>query len=476
MIQMLRAIAPLVLVLASTACLPGNPSTEADEADESGEGSDTEGAIAEGLLGCPGDETCTLVIVSQTLDDRVEVYSAAGPGPRYRGAIDVDLVPNPFGDISGNNLDEPYGLAFADQTLHVLLGHHPSREQGSLVSFPAASLSAWGDGSWIPTSAWFEAGATTGGVTMVQLERLEPLTLLARGDRLHVGVFANDLLVPESQWTNPSELLEVVPASGTIESTSLGCSGAWTLAAIDEVGDRVAVACDGDEQLIVLAAEPGSGALVPVCSGDIPFSNKRVRYLAGDGSGGVLVAENPTIISDSEAARLWWFGGDCALRGFTELEGPTSWELRQIAALPSDLGPRWLLARADGEQHGVVVLAGDPGSGSVSECGRLEALDDEGAWLATGGGEPLRPHALAVAANGRSVAIGVGPAAYGDAAPGWGTVLWVELEDTQDAEDPCDASVSSWVDLSASAPLVDPSVPQTWRRAPDVVIVAEIGS
>lgn len=460
-----------MLALASAACLPGNPSTEAD-ADDTGDGSDTEGAIAEGLLGCPVDETCTLVIASQTIDDRVEVYSAAGPGPRYRGAIDLDLKPNPLGDIAGENLDEPYGLAFADQTLHVLLGHYPTREQGSLVSFPAASLSAWGNGELIPTSAWIEAGATTGGVTMVQLERLEPLTLLARGDRLHVGVFANDLFVPESQWTNPSELLEVVPATGSIESTALGCTGAWTLAAIDDVGDRVAVACDGDEQVVVMAAEPGTGALVPACTGDIPFSSKRVRYLAGDGSGGVLVGENPPIISDSEAARLWWFAGDCALRGFTELEGPTSWELRQLATLPSDVGPRWLLARADGEERGVLVLAGDPVEGSVSVCGRLDALDDEGAWLATGGGEPLRPHALAVSSEGRSVAIGVGPAAYGDAAPGWGTVLWVELDDV---EDPCDASVSSWIDLSASAPMVDAMVPQTWRRAPDVVILAEIG-
>jgi hypothetical protein len=469
---MLRGTALLVLALGSVACLPGNPSTEADETADEDDASDSEGAIAEGLLGCPVDETCTLVIASQTLDDRVEVYSAVGPGPRYRGAIDVDLKPNPSGDIAGSNLDEPYGLAFTDQTLHVLLGHYPTREQGSLVGFPAASLSAWGNGELIPTSAWFEAGATTGGVTMVQLERLEPLTLLARGDRLHVGVFANDLFVPESLWTNPSELLEVVPASGTIESTSLDCAGAWSLATLDDEGDRVAVACDGDEQLIVLAAEPG-GALVPSCSGDIPFSAKRVRYLAADGSGGVLVGENPPIISDSEFARLWWFAGDCSLHGFTELEGATSWELRQLAALPSDLGPRWLLARADGEERGVLVLAGDPMAGSVSVCGRLDALDDEGAWLAESGGEPLRPHALAVASDGRSLAIGVGPGAYGDAAPGWGTVLWVELDD---AEDPCDASVSSWIDLSASAPAVDAMVPQTWRRAPDVVIVAEIGS
>jgi hypothetical protein len=472
----MRGSASLVLVLTCAACLPDNPSTDADDATDTSDEGETEGGIADGLLGCPADETCTLVIVSQTLDDRVEVYSAAGPGPRYRGAIDVDLKPNPNGDIAGSYLDEPYGLAFTDQTLHVLLGHYPAREEGSLFSFPAASLSAWGNGELIPTSAWFEGGAAINGVTMLPLERLEPLTLLARGDRLHVGVFANDPFVPESMWTNPSELLEVDPTSGAIDATALDCAGAWTLAALDDAGDRVAVACDGDEQLIVLAADPEQdGALVPACSGDIPFSSKRVRYLAADGSGGVLVAENPPIVSDSESARLWWFAGDCSLRDFTELEGATSWELRQLANLPSDLGPRWVLARGDGEERGIVILAGNPMDGSVSECGRLAALDDEGAWVAAGGSDPLRPHALAVAADGRSLAIGVGPAAYGDASPGWGTVLWVELDDTGAAEDPCDAEVASWVDLSASAPAVDAMVPQTWRRAPDVVIIAEIG-
>ncbi|MFV8750669.1 hypothetical protein ACNOYE_08955 [Nannocystaceae bacterium ST9] len=475
---MLRATALLVLVLApaSLACLPDNPATDLGETETGSETGETGGAIEDGLFGCPTGE-CTLVIVSQTIDDRVEVYTAAGPGPRYRGAIDVDLKPNPAGNIAGSYLDEPYGLAFADQTLHVLLGHYPAREQGSLVSFPAASLSAWGNGELIPTSAWFEAGATTGAVTMVPLERLEPLSILVRGGpgdrRVQVGVFANDLFVPEAQWTNPSELLEVEPASGAIRSTAMGCAGAWMLAPLDEAGERVASACDGDEQVIVMAADPEQdGALVPECSASIPFSGKRVRYLAGDGSGGMLVAEQPPIVSDSESSRLWWYAGDCALRGFTELEGAISWELHQLAALASDVGPRWLLARGDGDERGVLVLAGDPSSGSVSVCGRLDALDDEGAWQPAAGGEPLRPHALALAAEGRSLAIGVGPAAYGDASPGWGTVLWVELDD---ADDPCDAAVASWVDLSASAPAVDAMVPQTWRRAPDVVIVAEVG-
>lgn len=463
---MLRRRTPLVLALACAGCLPDNPTGEGLETEgESGE-SETGEPIAEGLLGCPASETCTLVIVSQTLDDRVEVYSAAGPGPRYRGAIDLDLKPNVAGNIAGELLDEPYGLALADQTLHVLLGHYPTRTSGSLVSLPAASLAEFGEGELVSPSAWMPAA------TLLQLDRLEPLSLVARRDRLHVGVFANDLFVPEDQWTNASELLAIEPGTGAIEPLALGCAGAWSIAPLDDTGDRLALACDGDEQVVIVEAMAPEGPLALACTGAIPFSGKRVRYLAGDGAGGVLVGESPPIVSDSESSRLWWFDGECGLRGFSELEGALSWELHQIVALPSEVGPRWLLARGDGEARGVIVLAGDPVAGTVSECGRLTALDDEGAWLAEGGSEPLRPHALALAPEGRALAIGAGPANYGDAAPGWGEVAWVELDD---AEDACDASVSSWVVLSDSAPAVDPMVPQTWRRAPDVVIVAEVG-
>jgi hypothetical protein len=456
----------VVLALLGGGCLPDNPSLD-DEAtsSEGGESETGEPPVAEGLLGCPAGEACTLVIVSQTIDDRVEVYSAAGPGPTYRGAIDVDLKPNLGGNIAGELLDEPYGLAFADQTLHVLLGHYPTRSEGSLLSLPAAGLIDVGAGELVGPLAWMASAS------VLPLERLEPLSIVARGEGLHVGVFANDLALPEDQWTNQSSLLAIDAQAGTIEPLALACAGAWTLARLDDAGDRLALACDGDEQIAVVAAEQPGGPLAPACTAAIPFTGKRVRYLAGDGLGGMLVAEHPTLPSTDESARLWWFDGACGLRGFTTLEGDISWTLHQLAALPSELGPRWWVARGDGEQRGVLMFAGDVASGEATQCSRLQTLDDEGAWLALGGSEPLRPHALAPASSGRALAIGAGPASYGDAAPGWGKVLWVELDD---AEDPCEAEVVSFTELSASAPAVDPMVPQTWRRAPDVVLVVEV--
>lgn len=457
----------VVFGLLAGGCLPGNPSLddEATSSESESESETGEPPVEEGLLGCPAGEACTLVIVSQTIDDRVEVYAAAGPGPTYRGAIDVDLKPNTGGNIAGELLDEPYGLAFADQTLHVLLGHYPTRNEGSLVSLPAAALLDVGAGELVPPITWMA------GASLLPLERLEPLSIVARGDSLHVGVFANDLFVPESQWTNQSSLLTIDPGAGTIDPLALDCAGAWTLARLDDAGDRLALACDGDEQVVIVeAAQPG-GPLAPACTAAIPFTGKRVRYLAADGMGGVLVGEHPPLPSTDESARLWWFDGACDLRGFTTLEDTISWELHQLAALPSELGPRWLLARGDGEQRGVVVVAGDVASGEATQCGRLQALDDEGAWLAAGGSEPLRPHALATASSGRQLAIGAGPSNYGDAAPGYGKVLWVELDDT---DDPCEAGVASFTELSASAPAVDAMVPQTWRRAPDVVLVVEV--
>ncbi|NVB43673.1 hypothetical protein G6O69_38045, partial [Pseudenhygromyxa sp. WMMC2535] len=84
----------------------------------------------------------------------------------------------------------------------------------------------------------------------------------------------------------------------------------------------------------------------------------------------MLLTEAPTIVSTTEDARLWWFDGGCGLRGFTTLEGASSWDLRQLVALPEERvdslaldGPRWLLARADGDARGVLVLAGDPEAG-----------------------------------------------------------------------------------------------------------------
>lgn len=469
-LPLMRSIAAASLAsMLTTACLPDNPSLN-DETGDTGESEDEgEERVEDGLLGCPSGESCTIVAVSQTIDDRVDLFTSAGAGPSYRGALELDLKQNPGGDISGENLDEPYGLAWDGHALHVLIGHYPTRELGSLLSFPAATLAAYAPGTTVASSDWFTGVTTTElGVGLQPLERTEPLSLLVHpssGDLL-IATFANDLTVPEAAWTSASELLVLQPGSSPT-TTEVGCAGAWSIVALDEDADAVALACDGDEAVAIVATSP----LGSRCVADIPFADKRVRYLAPDGLGGVVVGEHPTIVSANEDARIWWFDGDCELRGFSVLDGPTSWELRELISIPSVADPRWLLARADGDERGVLILAGDLDQGTVAPCARIDALDQADAWTAAGGVSPLRPHALALTHDGSGLAVGVGPAAYDNAGPGYGSVWWVTLDD---AEDACDRTAVDVVELSASAPAVDPMLPQTWRRAPDVIEIIEV--
>ena len=454
------------------ACLPDNPVVD-EGGTESGE---TGGEVVEtGLLGCPSADDCTIVVVSQTIDDRVEMYTASGPGPIYRGAIDLDLKPNPNGDISGEYLDEPYGLAWDGSSLHVLLGHYPNRTVGTLLSFPAAELSEVGAGERVAVSDWFMGGEAIGlGVRMTALERTEPLSMLVHpSGALLIAVFANDLMLPDAMWQSPSELLALGPfvegSEPELKIAMPGCAGAWNVAALDEDVEAVALACDGDERVAIVEISD-TGEASPRCTGEIPFSDKRVRYLAPDGLGGVVVSEHPPIISSSEDARIWWFDGECNVRGFSTFEAPLSWYLRELVRVPAD-DPRWLLAQAEGDQGNVVVLAGDPSTGDITECGRLDGLGEAGVWMASGGSEPLRPHALALSGDGRGLAIGAGPADYASAAAGYASVWWTGLDY---ADDPCDAIVLDPVELTGSAPTVDPLVPQTWRRAPDVITLIEL--
>jgi hypothetical protein len=402
-----------------------------------------------------------------------------GPGPVYRGALDLDLKPNPDGDISGEYLDEPYGLAWDGAALHVLLGHYPDRHVGSLLSFPAAELAAVEAGALVPLADWFVGGEATGlGARLLVLDRTEPLSMLVHGPSgsLLIAVFANDLMLPDAMWQTPSELLALGPFGDDVDVEPRvampGCAGAWNIIALDEDTDAVALACDGDERIAILDVDSESEGAVasPRCVGEVPFSDKRVRYLAADGLGGLVLAEHPPIVSASEDARLWWFDGDCEVRGFSTFEAALSWQLRELERIPAE-SPRWLLAQAEGDQGNVVVLAGDASTGEITECGRLDGLASAGVWTADGGSEPLRPHALALSSDGRGLAIAAAPADYANAEPGYASVWWTSLDY---ADDPCDAIVLDPVELGASAPAVDSSVPQTWRRAPDVLTLIEL--
>lgn len=446
--------------------------------------------IPEGeMLGC-SQGTCTLVVVSQTLDDRIELLSPDDPeGVVYRGSIDLDLKPNEcsgcgLGDNGGDRLDEPFGVAVAGGHLHVVAGHYPTPERGTLLSFPFEFFAERAAGDRVDASAFFNGG-TFSGVTAVPLERLEPIFVTAVEDKLVVAVFANNLFSAEDAWTQPGELLVLDaadPAGGVgvvpLDALDGGpCNGAARMIALGP--GQLAVACDGNEAVAWLehgaltglspgeAAATFSGAL---CEIPGSVSNRRVRYLAPDTTGGLVVAEGPTPLDVLGPGRLWRFAAGCVVRGVTNLPGD-DWQLAQIAALPGR--DAWVFA------SGAISASGNRGvfvaveRGDASELEICGPLADIQAHLVDDGGEPLEPFAIAVAPDGEHLAIGVGPFIPPTSGPGFGRILWAEL---QGIDDPC-TMTASVTDLGAGPPLapaVDPADPATYRRAPNVIELVEV--
>jgi hypothetical protein len=455
-----------------------DPSTTSD-GDTSTSDSGDEVAPASGPLACPEGEACTLVIVSQAFDDRLDIFAARGPGPVYRGAIDVDFKPNPMGDNSGENLDEPYGLALDERGLTVLVGHYPMRDSGSLLLLPHELLAMQAPGATLLASQYFDAGTFSAGVTEIALLEEEPIFVRTHpSGRLLIGVFDNDLFALETEWTNPGKLLVVDPTSGEVGARTFdaigsgSCAGAWSVVALDDDMDAIALACDGDEGAVVLdVSAVGEGtvadaaAAIDGCVADVPFPDKRVRYLAPDGAGGFLLAENSQL-ADFQDGRLWRFDGACQQLGATGVIPGPFWEVREIVHLPHADGARWLLPTGRTADRGVhVVRDGDAGP---EICAKLD--DFEPYWADDAGGE-LHPYALALDRDARGLAIGAGPAEALSDGPGYGRVLWAELDP---ATDPCASSpVTTVIDLTASAPAVAAADPSTWRRAPNVVLVKQ---
>ncbi|MBL8969999.1 MAG: hypothetical protein JNK56_05430, partial [Myxococcales bacterium] len=194
--------ASLALVLLS-ACLPENPSQfttsgATDTAGSSGE-SPTTGDPVSGLFAC-ANPPCKLVLVSQSLDDRIDIYDVTG-APSLRGRISLDLKPDPSGQqISGNLLDEPYELALTATDLIVTVGHYPDTDQGSLLRFPLADFTDVPAGGSFTVDRYFKAGSFSAGVVDFAHGRREGIFLLPHpSGRLLVGVFANDLKT--TQWS-----------------------------------------------------------------------------------------------------------------------------------------------------------------------------------------------------------------------------------------------------------------------------------
>ncbi|MEM9453052.1 MAG: hypothetical protein AAGF11_02650 [Myxococcota bacterium] len=487
-------------------CLPGNPSSDTTTTTEgtadstgTGTGSETEDPAAGGeLLGCPPGGGCVMLLAAQTLDDRIEVFVPDHPDSAYRGSISMDLKPNEcagcgLGDNGSGRLDEPFGLVRAGGYLHVLTGHYPSRQEGSLVAFPLDFFADYSSGSVVPVSDYFASSQFLDPVVGRSLGEVEPIFLHAHASgRLVVGVFNNDLFAGEDTWTQTGRLLVIDPAdptgevgSVTLEGLDNGpCRGASQV--VDLGGEILAVACDGNEGVAVLdgsnlatgtvaeaAATLGTGAF---CSIPGAMSNKRVRYLAPDGGSGTgfLVGEGPTPLDINGTARLWHFSTNCGLVGNVQLSdmgAPGDWQLGEFVRLPSAT-PTWLFAAGsalDGGRRGVFVA--HEASGSLEMCPDPIAGFDS-AWD-DGNGDFVEPFALALTSDGANLAVGAGPFIADPAGVGYGKVLWASLS----GSDPCSLSASV-TDLTdgdpGRAPAPTDADPLTFRRGPNVVVIQEI--
>jgi hypothetical protein len=501
-------LAPWVMAL-GVGCLPQNPSVD-DTAGttvsaESGGSADSTGGDEGGgeLLGCPAGG-CTMLLAVQTLDDRIEVFVPDHPDAAYRGAISIDLKTNEcancgLGDNGEGRLDEPFGVARAGGFLHVLTGHYPTREAGSLVAFPLGFFDGATAGATVPVGDYFVGSQFQDGVVQRSLGEREAIFVHQHASgRLVVGVFNNDLFAGEDSWVLPGKLLVIDPADpgGEIGTVTLdgigdaGCNGASQIVDLSGDGSVLAVACDGNEKVAMLdGSGVGSGTVADAAAGlgagtlcSIPGAtvNRRVRYLAPDGSGGFVVGDGPTATTLLESANLWHIGADCSSLGNVQLGdmgSPGDWQLGELVRLPAST-PTWLFASGSslGPDDGLRgIFVAHTGSGSLEVCpSPVAGFDEAGAWD-DGQGEVIEPFALALTSDGAHLAVGAGPRPLITTASGvgYGKVLWASLS----GPDPCSLSASV-IDLtdggSGHAAAPDPTDPSTFRRGPNVVVIQEI--
>lgn len=474
-----RRVLPVLAAMsvAATACLPDNPAgwltTAATEPVTTGDPTTDTGAGPEtGLFACDSP-TCTLLLVSQTLDDRIDVFDL--DTKTLRGRIALDLKPDPSGQQSGNLLDEPYELVLTATDLIVTVGHYPALDQGSLLRFPRTAFAALPAGDTFATGDYFKNATFSAGVEELANGRREGIFMLPHpSGRLLVGVFANNLQT--AQWTTPSEILVIDPAnfSATPASFDLGalsapCIGAWRLTPLDDDMKRIAVACDGSETVAVLTL-PDDFATAPITEATAGITGCGVKlggsdawttqFVAPDGAGGIMAIQTQL----AEPPALWQLTGDCKPTSLPGGDVPPALQqvrlLRQPVLLrPSgDSAPLWLVASALPDP-GVVIVRG---GAMATMCGRLEGLG----LLATANA----PWALALDASGEHLAIGAGVPNNPELSEGKGQVLWATLDRSK--EDSCEITATDVVDLNAGRYKI--SQPETWVRAPNVLVLAEL--
>ena len=468
----LRLVAP-VLLLAAAACLPDNPS-DTDSTSNATDPADTgtpTGGPASGLFACDSP-TCTLILVSQTLDDRVDVWD--GDTHQLRGRIDLDLKLDPTGKQLGVDLDEPYELALTSTDLLVTLGHYPDTDKGSLLRFPLAEFTDLEPGQIYTADRYFNTSSLVfnGAVQPLTHAREEGIFLLPHpSGRMILGVFANNLLGTPDTWATPSELLVFDPDDldvADLGSFDLGtidppCIGGWRLEPLDADVSKIGVACDGSHSVAVLtlpddfatASTAAAAAGITGCGYSL-LPAAFTQFVSADGDGGLLAVQS----SLDKSPRLTHIGADCTPLG---MSGTPPDDLKDIKVLRQPVlasadGPTWLLASA---LPGEVVVA--RGGATPTLCGRLGGLDLLGAKNV--------PWALALTGTGDRLAIGAGPYSDPQGGDGSGQVLWGTLD--RSSLDACTPTLTDVVDLNATA--FSLSEPKTWIRAPNVIVIAELG-
>jgi hypothetical protein len=474
-----RHAAPVLLLTVVAACLPDNPSdtdtTETGAATGTTDDTPT-GGPATGLFACDSPP-CTLVLVSQTLDDRVDIYDADTRG--LRGRIDLDLKRDPTGKQLGVLLDEPYDLALTPTDLLVTLGHYPDTDRGSLLRFPRGDFADLAPGDIFPASRYFNTASLVfdGDVQPLTHARLEGIFLLPHpSGRVLIGVFANDLKSTAENWMNPSEILVFDPedldvadlGSFSLGSLDVPCIGGWRLEPLNAEVSKVGVACDGSKSIAVLTlpddfatASPADAAAgITGCGNSLLGGASTItQFISSDGDGGLLAVQSDLL----QAPRLASFRDDCTLVAYSKSPPGELADiklLRQpvLAKPASDGDPIWLIASA---LPAALVVA--RGGGIPELCGRIDlgdAIDPVNA-----------PWALALNGAGDHLAIGTGPLNEPQQGLGTGQVLWGALD--RASLDACEPALTDVVDLNKD--LFVASDPTTWVRAPNVIRVAELG-
>ena len=462
------------------ACLPDNPDGDSDGTSGAGTDSDTDTdgppPVPEtSILGCPAGQTCPMIFVAQTFDDRIEIFAPEDATNAYRGALDFDFRAG----IDNDTLDEPFGIALSDGFLHVIAGHYPTREEGTMVSLPRELLGEYDAGATVPATAMIAGGAVQAPVVGTPFGVLEPIFLNRRpvGGRLLLGTFNNDLFSTENTWTQPG-ILHVIDASEPSQFAAFDLStisGGACLGAAEVIvfpgGIEAAVACEGNEAIAFLnLGDLAAGTVQDAAAGisgtlcDLPpMDSRRTRYLA-PAEDGVVVGVGPAVLDTIGSSQIYFVGTDCSTN---ELPIGMNGE-----AIPSQIvrrGEDWLVASAsflEEANRGIYVLRG------TGLCDDPIAGFD---WDTPVPGRPNDPLALALSADGDHLAVGTGPLRASDtpADTAYGQVLWVTLEGFG-----CETTASSIVDLTdgaaGHAPAPNPVDPTTVRQQPYVVVLDEV--